>query len=115
MVLYISCLLSRFGSIRMPFLWERLQPVLGLPVTFDAQYLSFIDQYVANVTSLGMHIILDPHNYARYRGDIIGAAESPVSATLFGEMWGALAQRYMSNPLVVFGIMNEVSFGRITL
>ena len=135
----------------MPFLWERLQPVLGLPVTFDPLYLSLIDQYVANVTGQGMHIgelfllhdftvlildagvsigvyllrvyplsralypirplhtVLDPHNYARYRGDIIGEADSPVSTTFFGEFWAALAQRYMGNPLVVFGIMNEVN------
>ena len=91
----------------MPFLWERLQPVLGLPVTFDQQYLGLIDQYVENVTGLGMQIILDPHNYARYRGDVIGAADSPVSDTFFGEFWAALALRYMNNPLVVFGIMNE--------
>lgn len=52
--------------------------------------------------------VLDPHNYARYRGDIIGASDSPVSTTFFGEFWGTIASRYMNNPLVVFGIMNEV-------
>ena len=46
----------RFQAVRMPFLWERLQPVLGLPVTFDPLYLGLIDQYVANVTGQGMHI-----------------------------------------------------------
>ena len=98
----------RFGVIRFPFLWERLQPVLGLPVTFDPLYLSLIDQFVANVTGQGMQIVLDPHNYARYRGDVIGAPDQPVSDTFFGEFWAALATRYMANPLVVFGIMNEV-------
>jgi endoglucanase len=56
-----------FGVIRMPLMWERLQPSLTAPVVFDPFYLSLIDEYVAFVTGQGMQLILDPHNYARYR------------------------------------------------
>lgn len=96
-----------FSVIRMPFLWERLQPSLTSPVEFDPFYVSLIDEYVANVTGLGMQIVLDPHNYARYRGNIIGQSGSPVSAANFAAFWAALATRFMANDKVVFGIMNE--------
>lgn len=91
----------------MPFAWERLQPSLGTPVVFDPFYVSLIDEYVAFVTGQRMQIVLDPHNYARYNGNVIGAPGSPVTTADFAAFWGALAARYMSNPLVVFGLMNE--------
>ncbi|RKO85376.1 glycoside hydrolase superfamily [Blyttiomyces helicus] len=52
------------NTIRLPFLWERVQPSAG--GSFDATYLGFIDTVIKQVTSAGAKVILDPHNYARY-------------------------------------------------
>lgn len=91
------------NTFRVPFLWERLQPTLEQP--FDATYLAALDTTVTAATSRGADIILDPHNYARYRGNVIGGAN--VSNAQFADLWTRLATRYRDNPRVVFGLMNE--------
>ena len=88
--------------IRLPFRWERLQPTqLG---NFDATELSRMDDIVSYATSKQVAVVLDPHNYARYYGKIIGQ-DVPVAA--FADFWSKLAQRYKNNPRVIFGLMNE--------
>ena len=54
--------------IRFPFLWERLQPVLGGPL--DPADLARVEHVVKEATSRGLTVILDPHNYARYHGTL---------------------------------------------
>ena len=89
--------------LRLPFTWERLQPKLF--GAFNATELSRIDAFVDYTTKLGAYVLLDPHNYARYYGSVIG--EGWVTAKGFADLWSRLAARYASNPLVVFGLMNE--------
>ncbi len=66
---------------RLPFLWERVQPSLygGLNQT----ELSRLDNVVAAARNRGMKVILDPHNYARYRLNgteyLIGSSQVPTS------------------------------------
>lgn len=88
---------------RVPFLWERLQPTLNDNFNTDQQ--RNIDRLVTEVTGKGIRVILDPHNYARYNGKLIGSTEVPNSA--FADFWSRLANRYKNNSLVIFGLMNE--------
>jgi len=90
------------NSFRLPFLWERLQPTQN--GNFNATYLAYIDQFVNYATGKGAYVIVDPHNFARYFGQIIGQG---VPVASFSNMWQQLANHYKSNSRVIFGIMNE--------
>ncbi|WP_416798432.1 glycoside hydrolase family 5 protein [Ciceribacter azotifigens] len=92
-----------FTSVRLPFLWERLQP--RLEAELDAAELARLVETVERLRDRGMRIVLDPHNYARYRGEPIGSAAVPVAA--FADFWGRLARVFASQPDVSFGLMNE--------
>jgi endoglucanase len=92
-----------FDSVRLPFLWERLQPVLMQP--FDKDEVNRLKEAVALIRSHDMRVILDPHNYARYRDKLIGSADVPNAA--FGDFWARLASLYANDKDVVFGLMNE--------
>lgn len=91
------------NTVRLPFLWERLQPALNQ--AFDAAELGRLRDFVQQVTATGVTVVIDPHNYARYRGQLIGSAAVPNSA--FADFWTRLATQFKGNPLVVFGLMNE--------
>ncbi|KAJ3202993.1 hypothetical protein HDU83_004190 [Entophlyctis luteolus] len=95
---------GQFANLfRLPFMWERLQPSLNS--SFNSAYLGYIDAAVQTATNLGAVIVLDPHNYARYGGSVIGAGT--VTAANLANLWTQLATKYKSNSLVWFGIMNE--------
>jgi endoglucanase len=93
-----------FGAQRLPFLWERLQPTLG--GDFAPVYWQDLQTAVSNIIKTGGKAILDPHNYARYNGKIIGG-DASVSVALFVDLWTRLATHYKDNANVVFAIMNE--------
>ncbi len=94
---------KRMNTLRMPFLWERLQPTLN--GAFDVTELSRFDTFVTATTAKGVNVVLDPHNYARYNGNIVGSGS--VSNAAFADLWSRLATRYKSNNKVIFAIMNE--------
>lgn len=96
---------SDFGMeiIRLSFLWERLQPSLG--GRLNSEQLNLIDIVVNSAAKKNTYVILDVHNYAKYRGHLIGSTEVPVSA--FTKMWQQLAIAYKDHPNVLFGLMNE--------
>src|ERR1043165_425658 len=88
---------------RLPFLWERLQPSLN--AALDSAESNRLDTFVSTTTSKGMYVMLDPHNYARYNGNLIGSASVPVTA--FSNFWWRVANIYRTNNHVIFGLMNE--------
>jgi endoglucanase len=88
---------------RIPFAWERMQPTLGGDLA--AAELAHLDDVVSYATGKGARMIVDPHNYARYNGQIIGGGS--VTAANFADLWGKLGAHYHDNPLVIFGLMNE--------
>lgn len=92
-----------FNTIRLPFLWERLQP--RLKGKFDAAELKRLQETVALIKARDMRVILDPHNYGRYHGEIIGSRKVPNDA--FANFWQQLAALYANDEMVVFGLMNE--------
>lgn len=89
--------------VRLPFLWERVQPTLYAPL--DATELQRLTTFVNGATAKGLTVLIDPHNYGRYRQQTIGS--SGVPHTAFGDFWYRLAITFRSNPKVMFGLMNE--------
>jgi endoglucanase len=89
--------------MRLPFRWERLQPRLGQD--FDAAELARLRAFVDGTTARGLHVLLDPHNYAAWHDKRVGTADVPVTA--FADFWRRLALQFKDNPRVLFGLMNE--------
>lgn len=100
-----------FNVIRVPFLWERLQPALNAPL--DADELGRLEAVISRAAEKGQSVILDPHNYARRRipddnwksRPFIGTNAVPTDA--FADFWRRLAERFKNNPRIIFGLMNE--------
>jgi endoglucanase len=93
------------NCFRIPFLWERLQRTPG--GEFDAAEFARLDAIVRHALDRGAHVVLDVHNYARYRGQIIGAEGSPITRAHFDDFWTRLATKYRDDDRVIFGLMNE--------
>ena len=104
--------------IRLPFLWERLQP--SMYGTFDPIYLSLLQSSVAALRAAGATVLLDVHNYNRRKivaGDTgstagIGAIANGETTTFvpvasFADLWTRLADLFKGDQGVVFGLMNE--------
>ncbi|QRM56779.1 glycoside hydrolase family 5 protein [Sinorhizobium sp. BG8] len=92
-----------FNAVRLQFLWERLQPTLMK--SFDRAELARLDDATNRIKEAGMTVILDPHNYAYYRGSQIGSTDVPDAA--FADFWKRLARHFKNDPAVQFGLMNE--------
>lgn len=92
-----------FTIIRLPFLWERLQPALGGELQVAER--GRLDHVVTRALERKLAIILDVHNYARWRGEVVGSEQAPVVA--FADLWRRLAERYRDRDGVIFGLMNE--------
>ncbi len=91
-------------TIRFPILWERLQEQLNADLNED--YAQLIDKTLQQAADHGMGVILDIHNYARYRKQIIGTEAVPLSA--YQDFLGRVAKRWKNHPgLYAYDIMNE--------
>ncbi|RZJ10976.1 MAG: glycoside hydrolase family 5 protein, partial [Rubrivivax sp.] len=73
--------------MRVGFRWERLQPVLNGEL--DPAELGRLRQFVDGTTARGLHVLLDPHNYAAYKNVHIGKPEVPIAA--FADFWRRVA------------------------
>ena len=91
--------------VRIPLLWERLQPVQGGDL--DATQLSRIDTLVSQAAADGMKVDLDLHNYGYGYGEEVGSTALPDSA--LADFWGKMASHFADSPNVMYGIMNEPS------
>jgi endoglucanase len=89
--------------MRIAFRWERLQPVLNGEL--DPTELARLREFVDGTTARGLHVLLDPHNYAAYKEVHIGKPEVPLAA--FADFWRRLALQFKDNPKVQFGLVNE--------
>lgn len=91
------------NAIRVGFIWERLQPELDRPLDqseaerLEAAVRAVLDQYAV--------AILDLHNFAHYRGQVIGSPAVPLAS--FADLWARLAVMFRGNERVKFGLMNE--------
>lgn len=90
--------------VRLPFRWERIQPTLYGPL--DAVELGRLRIFLVAARVRGMQVILDLHNYGRYRGKVLGSPEVPTDA--LADVWCRLAVALASEPAVIgYGLMNE--------
>lgn len=90
--------------IRLPFKWERIQPVAMGPLA-DKE-LAFLDATIAAARERRMGLIIEPHNYCRYHGKLVGGEE--VSGEALKDLWTKLAARYADEPAVIaYDLMNE--------
>jgi endoglucanase len=91
------------NSFRLGFIWERLQPVIGKD--FDPVEFGRLRDTVTELTRQGAWVVLNPHNYARHEGRLIGSPDLEIDR--FSEFWSRLATTFGGNRLVIFGLMNE--------
>lgn len=97
------------NTFRIPFRWERLQR--SLQAELHATELSRISALVNYATDRGAHVVLDPHNFARYLPEADDPARgligSDVPDAAFADFWSRVAQEYRDNPRVIFNLVNE--------
>jgi endoglucanase len=90
-------------TFRIGFKWERLQAAAN--GEFDAAYDAKLGAIVTYATSKGAHVILNPHNFARYYGNTVGSSQVPNA--VFADFWRRLSTEWASNPKVMFNLVNE--------
>ncbi|MCU1514715.1 MAG: endoglucanase, partial [Microbacteriaceae bacterium] len=104
-------------SIRLPSMWEHLQPNLGGPL--DTTRLAVLQQIITACASNGIRVILDlAHNYGRYElpsgGGLqtIALSSGPLTAAHLADFWSKVATWVKADPTRAstvhsFDIMNE--------
>jgi len=105
------------GLLRVPFRWERIQPRLSSPL--DKAELARLREVVRWAGSCGAAVVLDVHNYGRYRLALPGGPRTviidetvggavPVPRAAFADLWQRLAAEFAGDRNVVgLGLMNE--------
>jgi endoglucanase len=103
--------------IRLPVSWERLQPQLGSEL--DSTYVSRILECLDRAAQLDCYVVLDLHNYGRYRyqngpqvRELIVAAqatnETEIDNSSLINLWLRLSERIRHHPAITaYGLMNE--------
>ncbi len=93
-------------AIRLPVLWERLQPDLGGKL--DAQAAGQVDRVITQAAALHLRVIIDLHDYGMWRGISIGKGD--VSPSAFADFWKTYVRHVDTSAAgrtAVFGLMNE--------
>lgn len=95
--------------IRLPLLWERLQPTPGGPL--DLAYLAGLRQAADWAAESGCRLVIELHNFGRYRGYAIDRQYGDavrVSAVDLANLWVRLSLEFAGHPAVhAYGLMNE--------
>jgi len=86
--------------IRLPFVWERIQPVLGGPL--DPAHIAWLNSFITYDPNV--IIVLDCHNMGGAFGGMIGI-DGPTNQQ-FADFWALLATTFNA-PNVIYGLMNE--------
>ncbi len=89
------------NNMRLGFRWERLQRTLN--GAFDSEEQARLVDSVAKIRAAGASVIIEPHNYARYHGQII----SPKLNAEFVDLWKRLATMFKGDQGVIFELINE--------
>lgn len=89
--------------LRIPFLWERMQPVLYGEL--DKIELSRLDDVIDAASLLGITVVLDVHNFGLYHSKMVGTHDVP--STALAHFWVQMAGHYREQNFVAFGLMNE--------
>jgi hypothetical protein len=108
--------LARRGitMVRLPFRWERIQPVVRGPL--DPNELGRLTAAIDAAASAGIGVVLDVHNYGAYwQADANGTGRrSPISPSgevrvdAFADLWSRLSTAFAGRPgVVAYDLMNE--------
>jgi endoglucanase len=90
--------------VRLAFRWERVQRTLY--GSLDSSEISRIDSIVSMARQRNMRVLLNPHNFARYNGNVIGSSAVPVAA--FADFWRKMADRYKGESAIYgYDLTNE--------
>jgi len=89
-------------AVRVPVIWERLQPQAGGPL--DEAEMGHLDASLRDMDGF-RHIILDVHNYGDFHRQHV--TDTPELTAAFADLWSKLATRYRGQPNIAFGLMNE--------
>lgn len=92
------------NTVRLPFLWERLQTTSVGPL--DSQYLQLIKDAVAHAKSNGQVLILDLLTRSNLF-DEVNPDRSEEKMNAFVDVWTKLANEFKDDVNVWFGLMNE--------
>lgn len=91
-------------AIRLPVVWEVIQPQLYGEL--NSRYLAHILDFLKTAQKLEMKVLIDLHNYGRYKNKLIGSDDVPNTA--FADIWTRLAQEFANIDAVHgYGLMNE--------
>ena len=92
------------NAIRLPLNWEEMQPTLEGPL--NPRYIQHALEFLDKAQAHGMKVVIDLHNYARYRNTLIGSPGVPISS--FTSFWKQLAAALKHHPIIVaWGLSNE--------
>jgi endoglucanase len=90
-------------TFRVGFLWERIQT--SAYAELDTAYASRLEAIVKYATSKGANVIIEPHNFARYKGNTVGSSQ--VTNAVFADFWKRVGGRYSGDAKVMFNLVNE--------
>ncbi len=105
------------GLLRIPFRWERIQP--RLHKSLDSKELARLRNVVEMAGACNASVVLDLHNYARYRlvhrgnprsviVDEVIDGQVLVPRSALADLWRRLAAEFANSSAVVgLGLMNE--------
>src|SRR5579864_9137004 len=108
---------KNLGLIRLPVRWERLQPAPSGPL--DAGNLALLKGDVAWAAAHGAKVIVDIHNYGRYRMNENGKLNEYVIDNVYGgvtkvsradlaDFWGRMSKEFRDEPAVyAYDLINE--------
>src|SRR5580700_6971170 len=97
-----------FSVVRLPYLWERLQPALFGEL--DEAELGRIKSFVAAAEARDIRIILSPHNFGRYllNGDETLIGTAGVSIDAFADFSYKVAKAFAGDDAIyALSLMNE--------
>lgn len=95
-------------TIRLPFRWERIQPVLGGDLS--TKETTQIRRILTAAHKNGQHVVLDLHNYGRYEvpGRTLRLGDGELTDAHLADIWLKLDKAFSDHPGVLgYGIMNE--------
>ena len=97
-----------FNLVRLPFLWERIQPDLNGDL--DTTYKGYIDNNISWAADEGLAILLDVHNYGRRNvaGNEQVIGDGTLTQAHFVDLWTKISAAYKDNTTVLgYNLMNE--------
>lgn len=94
-------------EVRLPIIWERIQPTLG--GALDPTYLGLIENVLTQGAANGFVVKVDLHNFGGAFGGKVGGPGGPTYAQ-FANLWRLIAQNLNGySALEGYDLMNEPS------